>query len=253
MQEIAKVTHIDFCELLIDNFLLYDPEIIKESLPTAKCAFHIMHSHFLHRDLSDLLDYGKRIRKAANILKPIYISDHIGIFDLNNRRFPTMQEVSYSKSFDVFKERACFWSDLLEQVIYYENFPSFKMQDFRQVDFFLKIKDALQDQANILFDFSNAIISEKNGCESAREWTKLARGTNHFHVGGYEKASNIEYYLDSHNQSISHDSYRFMADLNVLNKKDCTLTVERDSNLDVSSWIKDIDTIRGLINASFTA
>lgn len=247
--EIAKNIKVDFCELLIDNFLLYEPEVIKEVLPTHKCAFHIMHSHFLHRDLNDLIEYANRIKKAANILEPIYISDHIGIFEHGKRRFPIMQEVTYDGFFEFFKQKAYIWSELLEYRIYYENYPSFEPQPLRQVEFLSQVQNELKTHANILFDFSNAIIAEKNGCEKAVEWKEVALKTKHFHVGGYEKPNNLNYYLDSHNQAISDTSLKLLAEFeNILCNVDSTLTIERDSNLKIKDWQEDIKMVRGLNN-----
>src|SRR5690242_18268593 len=54
ISQLTETGDVDFCEILIDNFLIYEPEKIKESLPIPLCSFHIMNSHFLQRDLKGL-------------------------------------------------------------------------------------------------------------------------------------------------------------------------------------------------------
>jgi len=231
----------------------YEPELIKETLPTPACSFHIMHSHFLNRDLNKLVEYANLIKKAATILQPIYISDHIGIFDYNNRPLPFMQEISYSGYFKIFKKKASVWSEMLENIIYYENFPSYEIQPFSQLEFYSLIQCELSKHANILFDLSNAMIAEKNGCESALDWKSIASKTSHFHVGGYEKANNSRYYIDSHNKQISLETKNFMVEMMpILNRPECTLVVERDSNLNNTQWQEDIDTMREMVNEPVT-
>jgi hypothetical protein len=247
ISELAATGLVDFCEILIDNFFNYEPEQIKEALPLQFCAFHIMNSHFLERSTNEMEIYAAQIKRMAKVLNPLYVSDHIGKFSLDGRLFPFMNEINYENFFEKFKKDAISWSSMLEVPVYYENFPSLCPQKERQTDFYLNMQNKLSSHANILFDFSNAIIAEKNGCEAAYEWIEIAKKTSHFHVGGYEQGGRTKYYVDSHNKPLSVDTINFIKKFKpyVLNES-ATIVVERDFNLNFDEWYNDIEAIKAL-------
>ena len=146
------------------------------------------------------------------------------------------------------------WSNVLEDIVYYENYSSFESQALGQLEFFSYIQNELKGHANILFDLSNAIIAEKNGADKAIHWKEITLNTNHFHVGGYEKAGNLNYYLDSHNKSISPETLKLINHFyHILQNENSTLTIERDSNLSAKDWQEDIKMIRGLNDVLLTS
>ncbi|TGW14583.1 DUF692 family protein [bacterium NHP-B] len=244
IKRLVDTGEVDFCELLIDNFLIYEPEVLLEALPTKACAFHIMNSHFLHRELGELKDYAKRIRVFAKVLNPIYVSDHVGVFAHNGKQLPFMMEVVYDNFSSVFSQKVKQWAELLECTVFYENFPSYEIQRPTQVEFFRRIQGDLSPCLNILFDVSNAILAEKNGCEALLLWHDIAEKTPHLHLGSYRKAGKTSYYLDSHDRAVPQEGLIFLQTIDLSQK---TIVVERDYNLNFEAWSQDIGRVRHLL------
>lgn len=248
IKNLCETGTVDFCEILIDNFLLYPAEQIQEYLPTKESSFHIMNSNFIFAEIEHLKSIGQKIRNSIQTLIPIYVSDHIGLFQYNDKFFPFMQEVNYNELFSHFKERLRIWSDILESKIYLENFCAFELQyPIKQVDFYKRFQDELGDQANVLFDFSNALVAQKNGCETVEEWEPVIQKTEHFHVGGFEKAGTTPYYLDSHNQCLTQETLDLIKQKRSLFQNTSTLVIERDFNLIFEEWFSDIKMVRKII------
>tara|TARA_B100001248_G_scaffold262454_1_gene258533 strand:- start:24 stop:479 length:456 start_codon:yes stop_codon:yes gene_type:complete len=116
--------NVDFIELMVDNFLHLDPnQFLDEFGSDTPYSFHIMSSMPFDQELSDLKTLGAKIRKFVEILKPIYVSDHLAHFKTNGKFLPKTIEVDYTKK-EEYIQKIALWSDILESKIYFENFPS---------------------------------------------------------------------------------------------------------------------------------
>lgn len=248
IRKIIDSESIDFCEILIDNFFHLDLYEIKSFLSGKKVTFHIMNSRYLEKEIKDLAIYADKIKKAADILNPLYISDHLGRFSHNNRLFPKMLEINYGVNKEIICDKLLAWKNLLGSIVYIENNASFFSSCVKPSEFF----DYLLSETGcgLLFDFSNAIVSEKNKVAEKEDWINMAINTSHFHVGSYRKSSYYDAYLDTHDGLVCNDTLLFMEDVFVQSKNlnESTFVIERDANLDITQWKKDIEKVRSLIN-----
>lgn len=237
-----------FCELMVDNFLHFDPYEIKTLFPKTSFSFHILNSRFLERSLVELQFYADKILKFIEVLRPTYVSDHIGLYSTTEgQQFPASIEIDYSNSMEMAIDKITHWQQLLETRIYFENFPSLQPQTLVAPTFYQKIIEATQ--CGLLFDFSNAIVAEKNNTGNKAEWLPLAFKTNHFHMGGYRTLSSTPiktFYMDTHDTPISEESLSFFADFldEYSSCSNATIVIERDHNHNLLDWKKDINNIK---------
>lgn len=251
--KLIKLNEISFIEILIDNFLYIDAVEILNLFGNIPYAFHIMNSQYLTRDIDELKFIAKQIKKKINVLNPIYISDHLGWFVRQGRNLSLVQEVNYLTDFDFVVERLSIWQEELNHPIYIENFPSTSHIGKGQVNFFEKLLNTVG--CHVLFDFSNAVISQLNGGNSISEWSEIIDMTNHWHIAGYRKTGfedSTNIYQDTHDCSPSEISLNFLAFYK--KKRSCsdkiTISVERDFSISLSSWRKDLELVRKAINTN---
>lgn len=251
IKEFWKLEKIQYCELLLDNFLHLDPYLIKDSLQGIPTAFHIMSSRFIERDIIELTDLGKRLQKWVEVLQPIYVSDHIGKFTVDGRRLPLLMEIDYKFDALLVRERVEIWQDMLGEIIFFENFASTLDSKKLQKSFFEELIE--KTNCGLLFDISNAVISEIN-CElPAQEWISLLSANQHCHIGGFRFSDTLpKIAIDTHDTAIAQASLSF---LQAIRKKydqisTWTITVERDSDLNYIEWEKDVNDVQQLFQYS---
>lgn len=239
---------VQFCEILLDNFLHLDPAFFLKKVGGHRFAFHIMNSAFLERPVEELQEIGSRIKNWIQIVKPLYVSDHVAQFTYRGRLLPFPEEINYGLSLKNAYERVSLWQEILGARIYLENFPSILSRGCEQVSFF---NDVLSKTgAGLLFDISNAVVSFQNCGVDPADWLPLAKETRHFHIGGYEEVQteNSRWILDSHDRGLSEASVTFfrriVSDLPM--KPAVTCVIERDFRADYSSWKNDFDTLRSI-------
>ena len=234
--------HIDYCEILIDNFLHLDPH---ELLAAIKCpvAFHIMRSRFLENDRESLIWMAERIRYHAHILKPIYISDHLASFSCNGQNLSFLSEIDY-RNREILLEKTSWWQEQVGEKLFLENFPSILDGGFEAPEFFSNLRR--KTGAGLLFDISNAVCSEINCGASPESWIGEANETRHFHVGSYEPSvSDPNVMIDTHGTEISLETLKFLSKLKSrLCHPETTITYERDRNVEYDSIVQDIARIR---------
>lgn len=245
VSNLLKNANINLCEILIDNFLHYDPYELKEYLGETPVSFHIMRSHFLERNINDLLQLASRIKIFSDVLQPLYISDHVAKFTYEGKNLPFTFEINYEQSYEQAVERVKFWQDCFGTVLYLENFPSQQAEFGRaQIDFFKRLIN--ETEANILFDISNAIVAQHNCNVNPLDWLPILKKTNHFHLGSYSFTEGaIRIAIDTHDQPVSEDTLSYLRKIaSVINSnKGATLIVERDHNLNLSEWINDVNKV----------
>lgn len=233
---------IDYCEILIDNFLHLDPKDIKRNFD-CPVAFHIMRSCFLESSYEYLSDIAQRINHHAQELNPIYISDHLAEFSINGRTLLFLSEIDYRKRKFIF-DKILRWQEMLGRKIFLENYPSLLDGGREAPSFFKEMRH--NTGAGILFDISNAVCAAHN-CEYRNDlWIEEAQSTPHYHIAGYGPAiSDDNLFLDTHAEEISTLTMQFFSKNKTLFSRDeATITYERDRNLDYESIARDIVKIR---------
>lgn len=236
---------IDFCEILVDNFISYDPSMIFDLIGNFPISFHIMNSRFLERSFEDLKELSGIIRNWINVIKPLYISDHIAKFTVNGRLIAKLGEINYLDDYEMVKSKVEKWQDILQSKIFFENFPSFLDYESNQIDFLESLKS--ETLCGILFDFSNAVIASENSSYKVDKWADLAISSEHFHIAGYRPSDSLPTLLiDTHDCPISTKSIGFFQDCLKQSEKNenKTIVLERDSGIDFNYCLSDIDKIR---------
>jgi uncharacterized protein len=243
VQRMIKERQIDYCEMLIDNFLHVPP---KELIGAFDCpvAFHIMFSKFLERDPEGLEKLARRVRVFIDALNPLYVSDHLLRFSHNGRCLFHLGEIDYVNEYHRVRERVEKWQDLLGRRLYLENYPSIMEGGWDAPAFFQRL--TRETGAGVLFDASNAICSQHNCGASVSGWTDVLASTRHYHVAGYG-TSFIEPHIiqDSHDREMAVDTIDFLsANRTSFDKDGSTITYERDFEFDYESISADLRRLR---------
>ena len=92
-------------------------------------------------------------------INPIYVSDHIARFSIDNLTLPILKEYDY-KEIEIAIKKISHWQDMLGSNVFLENFPSLTSEGYGQPDFFKSIID--DTNCGLLFDISNAFVACKN-------------------------------------------------------------------------------------------
>lgn len=249
IKKLTDESHIDFCELLIDNFLFIDPYQIQDFLGGAQNGFHIMQSRYMTRNFDELKSLASKIKNFVKILKPIYVSEHIIEQTYKGKELPSSEECDYQNNglFMIGKCRQ--WQEMLDQKILFENFPSLKASGLYQISFFETLLNEIN--CGVLFDVSNAVVSSSNIKIELHEWKKLYLKCEHFHIGGHRKSETWEKYnsnmlFDTHDTVLSDVSVSFMNSIFQENNSVKSVIIERDDNRDESSIKHDIQKIRNI-------
>ncbi|MGV8934295.1 MAG: DUF692 family multinuclear iron-containing protein [Gallionellaceae bacterium] len=245
IQKLLSHGVVDFCEILIDNFLHVSPESIQEALGGAPIAFHIMWSRFLEKKPEELKLIGKYLRKWIQELHPLYVSDHLAQFTNNGRRLPLLAELNYQTAYAHTKARICDWQEILEHSIAFENFPSTLDYEAKQVEFYDRL---LADTGcEILFDVSNALVGERNCGVSPLLWMPLVNNVSWFHAGGFRMSDTTpSLAIDTHDAPLADATLEFIK--HVMKRRENsikgTLVIERDANIEYASWKDEILMVR---------
>lgn len=248
LENVLNNVQVDFVEILIDNFLTVDPILIKNFLSGKKCAFHIMNSQFLHRGEVELQVIVNKINQFSDILDPLYISDHLGIFYIGDLPLISMEEVDYSNEEFLFSKIQSY-QKMIGSTLLVENYPSIFCRGKDQIKFFQKLIS--NTNLNMLFDISNASVAENNKVINSRHWKHLLSRINHFHIAGYEWSSTTpSLCIDTHATQIDQSALTFLSEIkNSFNSQSRkTISVERDDNFILQEWCDEIKTIRKILN-----
>lgn len=171
---------IDFCELMVDNFVHLNPAKIKATFADLPLSLHIVASHFLEKSMTEVTTLGKHLRSWIADLNPIYTSDHIiCLYDATGKQMPMLQEFAYEEQYDFLRERIKKWQSLLETKIYFENHASLTPTGKTQADFFAQLQQEMG--VGILFDVSNAYIAELNNICPLTNWQPVFKKVKHIY------------------------------------------------------------------------
>ncbi|MFI5362135.1 MAG: DUF692 family multinuclear iron-containing protein [Elusimicrobiota bacterium] len=245
VRALLKDKRISFCEVMVDNFLHLSPENILSAFPGVPLSFHIMNSHFLTRDAGELKALAAKVKSFARELRPMYVSDHLAVFSHEGRRLPFPQEVDYESDYALVRERVLAWQELLGAPLLLENYPSILDSGRAQAEFMGRLLK--ETGAELLFDFSNAVVARENCGAPLEAWEPLVRGTLRFHAAGYRPAGTVpDFILDSHDCAPSGATLAFLRRSKAqLQGRECSLVVERDANIDAAAWSTDIAAVAG--------
>ncbi len=239
---------IDFCEIMIDNFLGVDVRGIADIFDGRMVAFHIMRSRFITRPRSEMFMLARRIKTLIEELRPIYVSDHLAVYEEYGRCLPILAEINYD-DYDVVRSRVSEWQELLGQRLLVENFPSVLRHGAAQPNFLSRLCSEVG--SGVLFDASNAVVANLNMGLPLVAWDGIALSAQHYHVAGYSSSGTVPSFTrDTHDQPISRETLLF---LSRLAQKSCiatTMTVERDGEHAWDVWLEDIQRVRDAWNTA---
>ena len=242
IEDIISSGKIDYVEILIDNFLHLDPFEIKSFLKDIPLSFHIMSSKFLTTSSSYLNKLAKDINIWTTRLNPLYVSDHLGLFEIDGNISPLMIEIDYKNKEDYYLKKISLWSKMLLAPLLLENYPSYTDRGLYQLNFFIQLENILNIKP--LFDISNTLVAQKNIGVNPMGWLNLSKKTKHFHCGSFREIKNKTspllrpLILDSHDSFIDNATsillHKFLGE-----RKDVTVTIERDAGKEYKNWMKD--------------
>lgn len=242
--------HIDYCEVLVDNFWTWSPQDLSHALPSIPIGLHIMQSSFIDGEIPRLAQITDKIKKFSDQLNPLYVSDHAARFFESGRPLLVLQELDYLKHAEVILNRIHLYvRQLGDKNFFLENFPSMFAIGRCQPHFFKVIQ--YECGVSPLFDISNAVLSRKNGIVDECQWLALTNQTTHFHLGGFSQSpDNSALFIDTHDAEIDGQSLAFIK--KILNSRrdheDCTLTIERDNQISLPNFVQDISRVKAALN-----
>ena len=159
VQRLIREGEVDYCELLIDNFLHVPPHELAGAFD-CPIGFHIMFSKFLESDPEYLESMAARLRTYIDVLKPMYVSDHVARFNHNGRQLYHLAELDYRSEYDAVRQRVERWQEKLGQRLYLENYPSIMDSGCDAPGFFERITQ--ETGGGMFFDASNAVCAHHN-------------------------------------------------------------------------------------------
>lgn len=248
VRRMVQERQIDYCELLIDNFLHFP---VKELVDAFDCpvAFHIMFSKHLENDREALEKFAARVRVFIEAMNPIYVSDHLLRFSHNGKRLIHLGEIDYGE-YDAVRQRVEQWQEMLGVRLYLENYPSIMEGGWDAPAFYQRL--SRETGAGVLFDASNAVVAMHNCGAPVELWKDVIEATQHFHVAGYGP-SFIEpnVIVDTHDREMAPDTLEFLSSMRTsFDKPGATITYERDFEIDYDSISADLRRLREIFSNS---
>ncbi len=231
---LTTMPDIGFFELLTDNHLSdggyarQQAYAIREHYPVT------MHCVGMSLGGTDDLDYSylQRIKKLANELQPLCISDHLCWTSFNNHHAHDLLPLPYTE--EVIKHvcrRIEMIQDFLETTLVIENVSSYltyESSDLNEWEFINAIAE--KSDCNILLDLNNIYVSEFNNNIDAYEYISNINLDKvvEIHLAGFEDKGT--YLLDSHNNKVSTDVWHLYKEILMKNHSIPTL-IEWDNDL----------------------
>lgn len=237
LQHLSQSGEIDFCELIVDNFIHISPEKIRRSLSGLPLGLHVVNSCFIERDDRNLKALAEKIRPWIHAINPIYVSDHlVKNQDEAGQQLPFPLEVDY-QNVSFIEEKVLAWQNYLDHPLLLENHASLIPNSNFQSNFFATLKK--KTGVDLLFDFSNAYIADYNGVLAKSAWQSLVNDTRYFHVSGFRLDNATGFAIDTHDTPIADEVIQFMEGFAELFQQKNHLVIETTADFDISSWRKE--------------
>ncbi|WP_449422526.1 methanobactin biosynthesis protein MbnB [Rhodanobacter lindaniclasticus] len=236
---------IDYVELLIDNFLAVPPDELAQGFD-APVGFHIMFSKFIENDEAELESMAIRLRRLIDLLKPIYVSDHIARFNHEGRQLYHLAEIDYVADYEQVRRRVDWWQQKLGCRLHLENYPSIMDGGCDAPDFHERLNR--DTGAGVLFDVSNAVCAHLNCGVPLAAWEGIIESSSHFHVAGYNLSILAPHLVvDTHDRGLSDETLGFLKRYRKhFDTAGATMTYERDDNFVEAEIEHDLDRLRDL-------
>lgn len=242
--QLYRDSKIDFCELMVDNFIHCHPDAIRRTFSDMPLSLHMVNSHFIEKNIDDVTELGNYLRQWIKQLDPVYVSDHIvRFYDASARLLPLIQEFNYETDDALLKERVECWQSLLDCKIFFENHASMTQAGAQQPLFYADLCNITQ--AGLLYDISNACIADINGICAKTAWSSQLATVKHFHVAGFRYESNLA--VDTHDRPLADTVLTYMAELRDRINPDATIVIEVDTHLDYARVVEDIEKVRAIL------
>lgn len=249
VRKLLEAGHIDYVELLIDNFLAVPIDELEAGF-AAPVGFHIMFSKFIENDTPALESLARRLRELIERLRPLYVSDHVARFSHDGRQLYHLAEIDYVGDYPQVRERVDWWQQQLGCQLLLENYPSIMDGGHDAPAFHERLyRDT---GAGVLFDASNAVCAHLNCGVPLEAWEGVIEHSSHFHTAGYNLSIlQPHLILDTHDQVLSEATLGFLQRYRGLfDGPDATLTYERDGRFDEAEIIGDLQRLRGIFPSS---
>jgi len=235
-------------ELLWDNYCALDPvRLVEDLAPLAdRLMLHVMWSRFLELDEAALASYLERLARHVRVLRPLAVSDHLCRFKIGATFVSAGQEYDY-EHLDHVRERVARYQDAIGQPLLIENNASLEQPVAKQAAFIHELIE--RTGCGLLYDVSNAVAGELNGCGSAELWRPLLAGRPlRCHVGSYHHDDDTDREIDSHDVDVSaatRDALRALARAPGIAIE--SITYERDFNRTVENVTADLVGLKGCL------
>ncbi len=241
--QLVRERAIDFCEILIDNFLQV-PAVELAAAFDCPVAFHIMFSKYMESDQAALEDLAARLREYIDILRPLYVSDHIAAFSHLGRHLYHLAEVDYAGAYRQIRERTLWWQERLGCRVHLENYPSIMDGGHDAPAFFARLTK--ETGCGLLFDISNAVCAQRNCGLPLDAWSPLAAEARHFHIAGFTGSIlSPRLAIDAHDTDLAPDTLAYLERIGpALALPGRTLTYERDGNIEYEAIVRDLHRLR---------
>lgn len=193
---------IPWFEILSENYFgagglpIYHLERVRELYPVT------LHGVGMSLGSADPLnfDYLARLKKLAEKIEPVYISDHLAWISIDGRHVHDLLPLPYTKeALEHFADRVCQVQDYLGRRLLIENpssYMGFKDVDMTEWEFLQEL--VKRTDCDLLFDVNNVYVSgENHGFDPIEYLHALPAGrVKEIHLAGYEEQDN--YLFDTH-------------------------------------------------------
>jgi len=198
---------VDFFELLTDNHLSEggyarnQAHVIREHYPVT------LHSVGMSLGGTDPIDFSylAKIKKLANELEPMCISDHLCWTSFEKQHAHDLLPLPYTEeAINHVSERITQIQDFLETTLVIENVSSYltyKCSELSEWEFLIAVAE--QSCCKILLDLNNIYVSQfNNQCDSIEYIRNIPLNlVAEIHLAGFEDRGT--YLLDAHNNKVS--------------------------------------------------
>ena len=226
--------NLDFFELLTDNHLAEGGYARQQAYAIREHYPVTMHCVGMSLGGTDEIDYKylEKIKKLADEIEPLLISDHLCWTSFSNQHAHDLLPLPYTE--DALKhvsDRILKIQDFLKTQLVVENVSSYlnyECSELMEWEFLAAV--ANNTNCNILLDINNIYVSQYNNNIDAHEYINNIplEYVAQIHLAGFENKD--DYLLDAHNNPVSEPVWKLYQDVLMKNNNIPTL-IEWDNNL----------------------